>query len=260
MSSRLYDEYMKRMKSRLPKVYRKKDVLEAAKKPPIQISVPLKGGSEPKELNEDFINALKREYAVRYLESMGVDPTPNMIRKFLKEAPLKACDIKGGWQSSSWLADVVHIYPSGNTNKDLSLSSRETSGPAISDSALTQKKEDPKLNKVDSGLFSRHFRRQPSEKSMTVTEDVTNSQKKHPDMNIENIKNNYLEPFKSRRANPGTPEPEPWPPRQIQQSTGPSLASEGDLMESKLFQFPLDTLTVDHDHIREIQLPIEATL
>lgn len=31
-------------------------------------------------------------------------------------------------------------------------------------------------------------------------------------------------------------------------------------MESKLFQFPLDSITVDHDHIREIQLPIEATL
>jgi hypothetical protein len=85
----------------------------------------LKGGTEPKELNEGFINALKREYAVRYLETMGVDPTPNMIRKFLKEAPLKACDIKGGWTSSSWLADVVNIFPSGNANKDVSESSRE---------------------------------------------------------------------------------------------------------------------------------------
>ena len=173
--SRLYDEHMKRMKNRLPKVYRKKDVLEAAKKPPIQISVPLKGGSEPKELNEDFINALKREYAVRYLESMGVDPTPNMIRKFLKEAPLKACDIKGGWQSSSWLADVVHIYPSGNTNKDLSLSSRETSGPALVDSALNPKKEDKPLKREFSGLLPKHFRPQVSAKSITSTEDVTTS-------------------------------------------------------------------------------------
>ena len=76
-------------------------------------------------MNENFINALKREYAVRYLEAMGVDATPNMIRKFLKEAPLKACDIVGSWNSSSWLADAVNIFPSGNVNKDNSVSSRE---------------------------------------------------------------------------------------------------------------------------------------
>jgi hypothetical protein len=130
---------MKQMKHKLPKVYKRKDFEEYTNKPPITIKIPLKGGTEPKELNENFINALKREYAVRYLEKMGVDATPNMIRKFLKEAPLKACDIQGNWSSSSWLADTVMIYPSGNANKDMSISSREGTAPVNLEGAGAKK-------------------------------------------------------------------------------------------------------------------------
>lgn len=55
------------------------------------ITIPLNGGKEMKqELNEDFAKVIELEYAVRYLEYMGINPTPNMIIRLLKTNPLSS--------------------------------------------------------------------------------------------------------------------------------------------------------------------------
>ncbi len=50
------------------------------------ISIPLKGSQngKPQELNEEFIKVIEYEYAVRYLEVMGIEPNNRMIQNILK--------------------------------------------------------------------------------------------------------------------------------------------------------------------------------
>lgn len=47
----------------------------------IMITIPLKGGKEKeKELpSEEFIKVIEYEYAVKYLEIMGIEPTTKMV-------------------------------------------------------------------------------------------------------------------------------------------------------------------------------------
>ena len=48
-------------------------------------------------LNEDFVKVIEHEYAVRYLEQMGVDPTDKMIARVLKNQSLSTWEISSGW-------------------------------------------------------------------------------------------------------------------------------------------------------------------
>lgn len=76
------------------------------------ITIPLKGGKEKKrELDEEFAKVIELEYAVRYLEHMGINPTPNAIIRHLKSNPLSSCEISSSWNSTGWLADQLIIYP-----------------------------------------------------------------------------------------------------------------------------------------------------
>lgn len=80
---------------KLPKVFRRKEDDDSKSiVKPIVISIPLKGGAEPVELTENFLKVIEREYAVRYLESIGVDPTRRHIEKLLEDMPLDNCEIK----------------------------------------------------------------------------------------------------------------------------------------------------------------------
>ena len=102
--SRLYDEWKKTTENKLPKVFRKSQLSHSdlsSKVQPIVIQIPLKGGSEPVELTENFLKVIEREYAVRYLEIIGVEPTRRNIEKILQEIPLENCSIRAQWLQSS---------------------------------------------------------------------------------------------------------------------------------------------------------------
>ena len=76
------------------------------------ITIPLKGGKEKKrELDVEFAKRIELEYAVRYLEHMNINPTPNAIIRLLKANPLSSCEISSSWNSTGWLADQLIIYP-----------------------------------------------------------------------------------------------------------------------------------------------------
>jgi len=52
------------------------------------------------ELDENFVKVIQYEYAVRYLEILGIEPNPRNIGNLLKEAPLSSCDFQPGWNNS----------------------------------------------------------------------------------------------------------------------------------------------------------------
>ena len=64
------------------------------------ISIPLKGG-QGKEIpiTESFVKVIEHEYAVRYLEHMGINPTEKMICRLLKAQGLSSCEITSGWNT-----------------------------------------------------------------------------------------------------------------------------------------------------------------
>jgi hypothetical protein len=43
---------------------------------------------------------IKQEYGTKYLESLGIEPTPKNIAMILKKYPLENCEISAGWNSS----------------------------------------------------------------------------------------------------------------------------------------------------------------
>jgi hypothetical protein len=94
--SRLYEDWKKTTENKLPKVFRKqiKKGDLSPKRQQIIINIPLKSGAEPVELTENFLKVIEREYAVRYLEIIGVEPTRKNIEKILSEMPLENCTIK----------------------------------------------------------------------------------------------------------------------------------------------------------------------
>ena len=51
-------------------------------------------------LNEEFIKVIEYEYAVRYLEILGINPTQNNITVVLKKHPLSNCELQSGWNNS----------------------------------------------------------------------------------------------------------------------------------------------------------------
>ena len=88
------------------------------------ICIPLKGGSQQTELDDNFVKVIQYEYAVKCLEKMGIEANPKNIQKLLKTQPLSSCEFSPGWNSSGWLADMLYIYPnklkkqSFDTNRD----------------------------------------------------------------------------------------------------------------------------------------------
>jgi len=72
MSLRMFEEFQKKNTSqRMSKTSPGNNGSEE-----ICIAIPLKNssGNKPKELDENFIKVIEYEYAVRYLEHMGIEP------------------------------------------------------------------------------------------------------------------------------------------------------------------------------------------
>jgi hypothetical protein len=235
--SRLYDEWKKTAENKLPKVFRKtktQDTDLTSKNPQISINIPLKGGPERVELSENFLKVIEREYAVRYLETIGVEPTRKNIEKVLKEMPIENCDFDSQWwQPSDWLADTLIIVPHSRPKpqKDLPVSNQL----AIRLENQTVTKD---LPREESKLTLSHFRK-PEAVAVPETEPET---KIKIDLDPQNIKKRFLLPFMDNSLKlQGEEEPE-------------------DLLVSKMFRFPFESVSVPAAHIKEMMQPIEITV
>jgi hypothetical protein len=99
----MFDEFQK--KNKAPKKSRLKfpDMNDD-----VVITIPLKGGKfKQSELTDDFVKVIEYEYAVKYLEHMGVEPSIKMIAELLKRTPLSSCTMDSG----STNKDFLSIFP-----------------------------------------------------------------------------------------------------------------------------------------------------
>lgn len=113
--SKLYDNFMAKLKQdqHFQSFRRKAD----HKKGDFKIEIQLKGGKH-KGLSEEMIKVIQNEYAVKYLEQLGLQATQANIDRLLQKAPLSSCEINAIWNNSGWLADSVTIIPNSIENKN----------------------------------------------------------------------------------------------------------------------------------------------
>lgn len=64
---------------------------------------------------------MEYEYAVKYLEYLGIEPTKKNITIILAMAPFKECRITPGWESSGDVASTFNIYPPSKVKKTQSV-------------------------------------------------------------------------------------------------------------------------------------------
>jgi hypothetical protein len=113
--SRLFEDFQKKntgkfvsFESLVPKVSK---VTSKTLPKDLVIAIPLKSNSDKRvELDDNFVKVIEYEYAVKYLELIGVSPTPKMISELLKNHPLSSCELSSGWSKTGWLADVIYIH------------------------------------------------------------------------------------------------------------------------------------------------------
>lgn len=54
---------------------------------------------------------MQNEYAVRYLEQMGLQANQTNIDRLLDKEPLTAAEVKPVWNNAGWLADSLIVTP-----------------------------------------------------------------------------------------------------------------------------------------------------
>ena len=106
----LYNDFMKKLKNEHHISFREKAM---KKKQDIVITIQLMGGAPSinKKIDPSFIKVIQHEYAVKYLEQLGLSATQSNIDYVLQKVPLTSCEFKSGWNNSGWLADSVQIIP-----------------------------------------------------------------------------------------------------------------------------------------------------
>eukprot|EP00826_Nyctotherus_ovalis_P007146 TRINITY_DN11761_c0_g3_i2.p2 TRINITY_DN11761_c0_g3~~TRINITY_DN11761_c0_g3_i2.p2 ORF type:complete len:223 (-),score=47.15 TRINITY_DN11761_c0_g3_i2:1103-1771(-) len=69
-------------------------------------------------IDDNFVRAVEYEYAVKYLEHLGIESTQKNIGIILSMAPFKDCRVAPAWESSSDVPSAFHIYPAQGKKAD----------------------------------------------------------------------------------------------------------------------------------------------
>ncbi|CAI2360728.1 unnamed protein product [Moneuplotes crassus] len=190
--SRLFEQFQK--KNTVPKVSK---VSSKSKPEEVVIAIKLKSNADKRtELDDNFVKVIEYEYAVKYLEIMGVSPSPKMIAMLLKNHPLSSCELSSGWSKTGWLADVIYIYP----NKKAKQNNREEESRGFPTKSASQ----PELGRQQNNLASDSkikpykinvdkIKADPSKKE--DTERAGESKKKELNMDPQYWQQKFLYPF-----------------------------------------------------------------
>jgi hypothetical protein len=255
--SRLHDTWHRENIHRLPKVFKKKKGSKPSDhyEKPVEITIYLKKRADPTDLTEEFLKTIEQEYAVRYLEILGVAPTAKNVQKIKEQVPLVSCEIKGKWlRTSGWLADALTICPNRKPSTAAKPLSRQFSMRLDGQNPG----ENPKP--FENTLSFTHIKKNDESGPEALSEQ-------HPiDISLETIKSKFLYPFMNEHREPsagshfinfaliGESSSEAAERASILQ------ANPDELIDSKLFKFPFENLTVSTSHIREVMKAFEISV
>jgi len=147
-------------------------------------------------VDNSFVRAVEYEYAVKYLECLGIEATPKNISNILTLAPFKNCLIVPTWETSDEVASTFIIYP----NYKKSYTKKETPRnklPSIKDTKNATAKE-PEAGKEQKKESKKE---QKKEEKKEIKKEVKKGLKKEEKrsegnkMSVEEIRKKYLYPF-----------------------------------------------------------------
>lgn len=76
-----------------------------------RISIPLQPQDEPQDLPPNIDSSIQEEYAAKYLQRIGADPTPENVRYVLRQKPIQSCSVSAAWRSRGWVTDTIFVAP-----------------------------------------------------------------------------------------------------------------------------------------------------
>ncbi|KAG7393845.1 hypothetical protein PHYPSEUDO_000022 [Phytophthora pseudosyringae] len=75
----------------------------------LHVTIPLKPQQTPTALPPRLTQAVKDEFAIRYLRQIGANSTPENVAMVLQHLPLEKCVVSAAWKSRGSFADVLAI-------------------------------------------------------------------------------------------------------------------------------------------------------
>eukprot|EP01017_Pseudomicrothorax_dubius_P049279 TRINITY_DN9142_c0_g1_i3.p1 TRINITY_DN9142_c0_g1~~TRINITY_DN9142_c0_g1_i3.p1 ORF type:complete len:433 (+),score=126.17 TRINITY_DN9142_c0_g1_i3:47-1345(+) len=224
------------------------------------------------KLNENFVGVIEKEFASKYLESLGIEPTSKNINMVLRNYPLKNCHITAGWNNAGMLADTITIVARREKSKDVHVEDSEFADKKNDKKANTQeffeemKKVGLKTINLDIFKSIQKALENPdgdkndlsgSEDEQKVDEErrgrFENTERRifMLDYNAENIRKRYFFPF-------GIPYKERTKIEQgiIKEKTA---GDRFHLLDSKEFEFPFSQVSVHVNLIKELQTALKIS-
>ena len=116
-------------------------------------------------IDETFVKKLEKEYAVKYLEHLGIEANIKNIKTIVGMAPLKKCFIAPVWESSGEVASAVNVYPSGKNP----------------------------ISKAEGNSFDASEEKSPPNKSSSYMKDLNSSKNMLPPIARKYIESNRME-------------------------------------------------------------------
>lgn len=187
-----------------------------------QFVIPLRAQDKPVDFQKSFwsSDALKHEYATRYLEQIGAELTPDNIQTVLKNVPLENCKCTPAWKSRGWLADCIYIHPNPNKKADKGRAALEKkagaghgSGHDVTVSALLRKDpgagkpaaKSPEIRRPERTGKSNKFSRVQNADPPLQNEDAASSSPHAYNYNgvkqsFDGMKQKHMFPFNAKRG------------------------------------------------------------
>ncbi|KAL3671485.1 hypothetical protein V7S43_003408 [Phytophthora oleae] len=75
----------------------------------LHVAIPLKPQQAPTVVPPRLTQAVKDEFAIRYLQGIGASSTPENIAMVLQHLPMEKCSVTAAWKSRGSLSDVLAI-------------------------------------------------------------------------------------------------------------------------------------------------------
>jgi hypothetical protein len=114
----------------------------------------LKPVDNPVAFKKEFYDQINKEYAIRYLETLGANPTPATIRMIQKNMPLKEKMVSAAWKSRGGLDDRLYIAPHAD-KRLLNMRKRDKAAAGSRHRAATAPSDAGASGRVDSPLKTR---------------------------------------------------------------------------------------------------------
>lgn len=152
-------------------------------------AIPMRSREKPMEITSEHHPALESEYAVRYLEKIGVTPTPENMKLVTTYAPIDQCRVTAAWKSRGWVADTLYVTP--HFQKPATPAATPTAGTAAAANAAAAA-----VGEADMHPFARKQDDQPEDMPRVMG---------HTQTTFNSMKDKYLYPFNAKEPSAGAP-------------------------------------------------------